>query len=183
MENKQIIIILSIIVVVMIALAFFMFGSSFAKTDSKVDITSNSSLNKEDSLTIHLTDLNGKPITNQAVNITIIGADGVENKKTVITDANGDASLQLNEFNSGNYTVKVNYGGNENFSSCNTTQNLEIKEQSVSSQSSNSDAIYYDSELNLYYNSDGIIVNPDGKHPMHEGESYYDVKNAPRDRN
>lgn len=180
MDNKKIIIILSIILVIMIALGFVLFGSNFTKQDSKINITSNSSLYDGDNVTIHLTDLNGTPIANQIVNVIFVNASGVVKNQTLTTDSNGDASLQLNGLAVGNYTVKVNYNGNENFSACNATQDLGIKEKpSVSSSNSGSGGLFYDPKLNLYYNSAGIVVDPDGNHPMGVGQSYYKLANAP----
>ena len=74
------------------------------------------------------------------------------------------------------------YAGN------NTTQKLTIKEEIVepvaqqSTQSStSSNEIFYDEEINLYYDSNGKIVDPDGQHPQGVGESYSKYRDA-RDR-
>lgn len=135
MEYNKLTIALSIILIVMVVAGFFILNPSIAKTDSCVTITSNSTLYDGDQVSIHLTDLNNTPISNQTVNITIVDANGVENRQVVITDGNGDGNLQLNGLATGNYNINVCYGGNDKFNPSNTTQKLEIKEKVVESNS------------------------------------------------
>ena len=138
MNYNKIIITLVILLVVIVAAGVFFLNPGHAKVDSKVVVSSNSTLNDGDNFTIRLTDLNNTPIANQIVNVTIIDANGGENPQVITTDANGDGSLQLNGLAVGNYTINVTYGGNENYTSCNTTQKLEMKEKVVPSQTSSS---------------------------------------------
>ena len=118
--------------------------------------------------TIRLTDLNNTPISNQRVNITIIDANGGKNPQAVTTDANGDGRLQLNGLTLGNYTVNVTYGGNNNYTVCNTTQRLQMTEKvtpqastTSTSSSKNYDDGYWetsmdaDFEYHTEYYSDG----------------------------
>ena len=158
MDYNKIIIALVIVIVVMIAAGFLFLNPSHAKVDSRVIVTSNSTLHDGDTFAVKLTDLNNTPIANQADNITIIDANGGKNPKTITTDANGDASFQLDGFASGNYTINVTYGGNENYTSCNTTQNMIIKEKEVQSTAQSSSEPYVvgmsDDRCVLYW-SDG----------------------------
>jgi len=142
MNYNKIIIALVIVLVVIVAAGVLFLNPGHAKVDSKVIVTSNSTLNDGDNFTIKLADLNNTPIANQTVNVTIIDANGGENPQVITTDANGDGSLQLNGLAVGNYTINVIYGGNENYTSCNTTQKLEMKEKVVSSQTSSSSSTY-----------------------------------------
>lgn len=128
MDNK-VIMALVIILVIMGLAGLFVLNPTHVKTDTRVIVTSNSTLHDGDSFSIRLTDLNNTPIANQIVNITIIDANGDENHQVVTTDVNGCGSLQLNGLATTNYTVKVSFGGNDNFTSCNTTQKLQMKEK------------------------------------------------------
>ena len=134
----------------MLAAGFLFLNPSHAKVDSRVIVTSNSTLHDGDTFAVKLTDLNNTPIANQAVNITIIDANGGKNPQTITTDANGDASFQLDGFASGNYTINVTYGGNENYTSCNTTQKLEMKEKVIPTQSSSTDSSSASSQKRTY---------------------------------
>lgn len=134
MDNNKIIIALVIVLVVIVAAGVLFLNPGHAKVDSRVIVTSNSTLYDGDNFTIRLTDLNNTPIANQRVNITIIDANGGKNPQVVTTDAKGEGSLQLNGLNPGNYTMNVTYGGNENYTSCNTTQNLEMKKVETQSK-------------------------------------------------
>ena len=168
MDNNKLIIALIVILIVMIAAGIFLLNPGHAKVDSRVIVTSNSTLHDGDNFTIRLTDLNNTPIANQRVNITIIDANGGKNPQAVTTDANGDGKLQLNGLTLGNYTVNVTYGGNDNYTVCNTTQRLQMTEKvtpqastTSTSSSKNYDDGYWetsmdaDFEYHTEYYSDG----------------------------
>ena len=140
MDNNKIIMILVVILVILLVAGFFILNPSTAKTDSKVVVTSNSTLHDGEAFSIRLTDVNNTPIANQTVNITIIDAKGGENHQVVTTDNNGNGILTLNGLTIGNYTVKVNYGGNENYTSCNTTVTLNMEEKVTFTQSDSNHA-------------------------------------------
>ena len=135
MNYNKIIIALVVVLVVMVVAGVLFLNFGHAKVDSNVVVSSNSTLNDGDNFTIKLTDLNNTPIANQTVNVTIIDSNGGENPQVITTDANGDGSLQLNDLAVGNYTINVTYGGNENYTSCNTTQKLTIAEKVTISES------------------------------------------------
>lgn len=168
MDNNKLIIALVVILIIMIAAGIFLLNPGHAKVDSRVIVTSNSTLHDGDNFTIRLTDLNNTPIANQRVNITIIDANGGKNPQAVTTDANGDGKLQLNGLTLGNYTVNVTYGGNDNYTVCNTTQRLQMTEKvtpqastTSTSSSKNYDDGYWetsmdaDFEYHTEYYSDG----------------------------
>ena len=140
MDSNKIIMILVVILVILLVAGFFILNPSTAKTDSKVVVTSNSTLHDGEAFSIRLTDVNNTPIANQTVNITIIDAKGGESHQVVTTDNNGNGILTLNGLTIGNYTVKVNYGGNENYTSCNTTVTLNMEEKVTSTQSDSNHA-------------------------------------------
>ncbi|MEE3490836.1 MAG: hypothetical protein VZR10_08205, partial [Methanobrevibacter sp.] len=143
MENKNIIIILFIIVVILAEVDCFMIlNHSNAKDSTKLKITSDKSQYEGGKLSVILTDLNGTAISKEIVNITITDNKGkVVVDDVVKTNSKGKANLNLN-LKKGKYDVNVTYGGNENYTGNNTTQKLTIKEEevveAVSSQSDNS---------------------------------------------
>ena len=136
-----------------------------------------------DSIKIKLTDGNGTPIASQTVNVTITDKDKASDYHSVVTNEKGMGTLKLDE-DAGKYTVTISYGGNDKYKSSNATKKIIIKEEVVetqttssqsSSSSNNDNSINYDSELNVYYDSNGVIVDPDGKHPQGVGNSYNDL--------
>ena len=131
MNNDKIIIALVVVLIVVLAAGILLLNPGHAKVDSRTIVTSNSTLHDGDNFTIRLTDINNTPIANQRVNITIIDANGGKNPQAVTTDANGEGKLQLNGLTPGEYTMNVTYGGNENYTACNTTQKLEMKEDNL----------------------------------------------------
>jgi len=128
-NNDKIIIALVVVLIVILAAGVLFLNPGHAKVDSKVIVTSNTTLHDGENFTIRLTDLNKTPIANQRVNITIIDANGENNPQTVTTDANGDGNLQLNGLNPGEYTFNVTYGGNENYTGCNLTPKITIEKK------------------------------------------------------
>ena len=192
MENRNIIIILFVIIVILAAaVAFVFFNPTAAKEATTIKITSDKEQYEGGELSVKLTDLNKTPVSKEIVNVTITDKKGkVVVDEVVKTDSKGKAKLDL-KLKKGKYTVNVTYGGNENYTGNNTTQKLTIKEkekvveeptvQQTSESSSPYDGLHYDAEINVYYNDEGIAVNPDGKHPMSEGSRYEDLRDA-RDR-
>ena len=130
MENKNIIIILLAIVVVLAVVAGAMFlQSTDAKEPTKLKITSNKTQYEGGTLSIQLTDLNKTAISKEKVNITITNKKGkVVVNETVKTNSKGKAKLDL-DLKKGKYTVNVTYDGNENYTGNNATQKLTIKEE------------------------------------------------------
>ena len=130
MENKNIIIILLAIIVVLGVVVGAMFlQSTNAKEPTKVKITSNKTQYECGTLSIQLTDLNKTAISKEKVNITITNKKGkVVVNETVKTNSKGKAKLDL-DLKKGKYTVNVTYSGNENYTGNNTTQKLTINEE------------------------------------------------------
>ncbi len=190
MENNKIIILalIAVIAVLLVAMAAMMMPN-MAKQDTKLKFKSNSTLTEGDSLKIKLTDINGTAIEDQTVNVTITDKSGKSDYHTVVTNEKGIGTLKMDK-GAGKYTVNVSYGGNENYTGCNVTKKITIEKEEVveehvsqqsSQSSSSSNEIHYDAEINVYYDSNGVIVDPDGKHPQGVGGSYSDVRDA-RDR-
>ncbi|MBQ2666529.1 hypothetical protein [Methanobrevibacter sp.] len=179
MENKHIIIILLVIIVILIAaIGFVLLDPMHAKEPTKIKITSDMEQYEGGELSIILSDLNKTPISNEIVNVTITNSKGKVVLDDVIkTNSKGKGRLDL-DLEEGKYTVIASYEGNENYTGNNTTQDLTIKEEVVEASaysSSNANSVYYDSELNVYYDSNGVVVDPDGQHPMEVGRQYSDL--------
>ena len=193
MENKNIIIMLVVIIVVLAAIiGFAVLNPMHAKEPTKIKITSNKTLTEGDNFSLQLTDLNKTALSKQKVNITVKNSKGkVVLNKTVKTNDKGKAKLDL-DLKKGKYNVTVSYDGNENYTGNNTTQKLTIKEKDKekvveepvieqsgeSSSSSNDNEIYYDEEMHIYYDSNHVIVDPDGQHPHGVGSSYDAARDA-----
>ena len=150
MENKKIITILLVIIVILCAcLGIMFYQMTNAKQPTKLKITSNKTLYEGDSLSVKLTDKNKTAISNETVSILIVDKDGkMVLNKTVKTNSKGKAKLDIN-LTKGKYAVNVTYDGNKNYTGSNATQNLTVEEvvtQSVSDSSSGN--AYVDSILN-----------------------------------
>ena len=182
MENKNIIIILTVIIVILAVMIGITVLHPFdSKEPSKVKITSNKTLAEGDNLTLQLTDLNKTALSKQKVNVTVKDSKGkVVLNKTVKTNDKGKAKLDP-ELKKGKYNVTVSYAGNENYTANNTTQKLTVKEKVVeaqltsSSSSSNNDpgAYYSRQSLKTYYTGD-IVQEPGGGYMRHLGNNRWE---------
>ena len=130
MEQKNIIIMLVAIIVVLAAvIGFMVLNPMHAKEPTKIKIISNKTLYEGDDLSVKLTDLNKTPLSKEKVNITVKNGKGkVVADDVVKTDSKGNAKMDL-DLKKGKYNVNVTYGGNENYTGNNTTQKLIIKEK------------------------------------------------------
>lgn len=132
MENKNIIIILIAIIVILAAAIGIMFLNPMAaKEQTNIKIISDKEQDAGGELIIKLTDLNNTPISKQIVNVTITNGKGkVVVDDVVKTNSKGKAKLDL-DLEEGKYKVNVTYGGNDNYTGNYTTQKLTIKEEEV----------------------------------------------------
>ena len=128
MENKNIIIILVAIIIVLAGIMGVMFLQQNAKEPSKLKITGNNTLVEGESLSIILMDLNETPIVNQTINVSIIDKEGSVNHKTVVTDENGKATLKINK-NPGKYSINCSFEGNDKYLNSSAFKKIEIKEE------------------------------------------------------
>lgn len=180
-KNKIIILALIVIIVALLVGMAAMVLPNMNKQDTKLTFKTNSTITEGDSLKIKLTDANDTAIANQTVNITITDKDGSNSYYSVVTNQNGTGKLEIHK-SPGKYNVTITYGGNDKYKGCNATKEITIEEhiieQSTAPSSSSGDELYYDEEINVYYNSDGIVVDPDGQHPQGAGESYSSLREA-----
>ena len=184
MENRNIIIILVVGIVVLAAvIGFMLFNPSHnAKDPTKIKITSDKEQYKGGTLKLQLADLNKTPISKQIVNVTVTDKKGkVVVDEVVKTDSKGKAKLDL-KLKKGNYKVNVTYGGNENYTGCNITQKLKIKEKVVKAQETSSSSnggssepsSWYDSEgaYHFYENGQEYVGDPNRQHMTIEQHNY-----------
>ena len=131
--------ILSIIVIILISMLIILcFGSNFSsifKQETDFTITSNSTLNNGDNFTVKLTDSDGELIANKTICISLTDDEGNVNNLNVTTNEKGIASFGINA-NSGNYSAKCVFLGDDNYDSSNVTHKVSIVNRVVSLDSS-----------------------------------------------
>lgn len=163
MENKNIIIILLAIIVILSVIVGALFLQSInAKEPTIIKITSDNEQYEGGELSIKLTDLNKTPIPKEIINITISNEKGeVVVDDVVKTDSKGKSKLDL-DLKKGEYTVNVAYGGNKNYTASNTTQKLTIKKEAqkqVYAYKSDGTPMYSQEEVDSYVKSKYGAVN------------------------
>lgn len=103
-------IIIAVIVILIIAVAAFAFIQANAH-NTKVDVISNSTLKNGDVVQIVLNDEYRNVYPNEKVHIKILDDTGWAENYDVTTDDSGEASVLLQAYENGNYTIHTNYNG------------------------------------------------------------------------
>lgn len=173
MDNNKIIVIalIAIVAVLIIGLAVIMPG--FGKEKSNITIESNDALNQGDSIEINLTAVNGTPIDNETVNVTIKNDTGIVEEKVAVTNDEGIAQVEVTE-DPGNYTVECTFEGNDNFTEDTTTQKIEVEEPEDTTDDGDPGAFYSAQEGRVIYT--GEINNaPDGHRYKHLGYNEWEM--------
>ena len=157
---------LAIIVILAVVAGAMFLQTGNAKEPTKVKIISDKEQFEGGKLSILLTDLNKTAISKEKVNVTITNSKGkVVVNETVKTNSKGKANLDL-DLKKGKYAVNVSYGGNENYTGNNTTQKLTIKEEKVSTSSTQSNGNSYVDEI-LNDPSVKVVKDPYSICPIH----------------
>lgn len=108
MNSKNIIIVVVIVLIVAVG-AFFFIQSNAHNT--QVDVISNSTLKNGDSVQIVLKDEYRNVYPGESIHIKILDDSGWANNYDVVTDDQGEASVVLETYENGNYTIHTNYNG------------------------------------------------------------------------
>ena len=142
MERDKLIIIALIVIIAALLVCVATMIPNTTKQDTNLTFKSNATLTEGDSLKIMLTDVNGTAIVNQTVNVTITDENQTNDYQSVVTDEKGIGTFKLDKY-PGEYNVTISYGGNDNYTGCNSTKKITIEEkpqQTVSESSSSSDS-------------------------------------------
>ncbi len=184
--NKNIIIIAIIVLIIAVVgiFAFSLQQGHDEKINTQITFSSPNTLKNGEAVQFTLKDDKGNAIGGE--NITIIFEEnGVNQTYSIITDAEGNGSLVLNNEIPGTYNVYVSYNGSAKYNGCSSSQTITIEEgtsqqstdtstqESEASEpaannssagtslynggSSNSQNLHYDSQYNFYYDDNGII--------------------------
>lgn len=188
MYKKILIVLIIIVLLVLGGLIAFTNSNGNEISDTRINFLGNKTLKNGDSIEFELTDLKGNSIANQDLKITFAPSEGEAQNFTITTDSQGKGALVVNEQADGNYTVTVTYAGSENYKGCSASQTFKIGEantehtnstytasQSSGQSSGSSSDLSYDSELNVHYDSNGII-----RGGQNDGVSYQEAKNGPK---
>lgn len=103
-------IIIAVIVILIIAIGAFAYIQANSH-NTKVDVVSNSTLKNGDAVQIVLNDEYRNVYPNEIVHIKILDDSGWANKYDVTTGEDGEASVVLQAYENGNYTIHTNYNG------------------------------------------------------------------------
>ena len=176
-KNKIILIVLiAVIAVLIIGLAVVMPG--FGKEKANITIKSNDTISQGDSIEIELMDVNGTPIENETVNVTLTDENGTEDiKVAVLTDDEGVAEVEIDEEDEivGNYTVECTFEGNDNFTEETTTQEIEIVEDVEDTSEDVDYGAFYSQQAGRIIYTGEIHEGPDGNRYRHLGYNEWEL--------
>ncbi|WP_405284829.1 hypothetical protein [Methanobrevibacter sp.] len=182
MENRDIIIIMVAVILVLAAvLGVMFFQSANAKKTSEIKITSNKTLYEGDNLSVKLTDSNKTAISNQSVKITIADKNGkVVANKSVKTNSKGKAKMDL-DLKKGKYVVDVDYKGNKDYSPSHDSYNLNVEAVTATNSAGEIKSMEYTEHSPTFGNYRiiesqqelGVIETSNGEYFVLAGDGYY----------
>ena len=123
MNKNNVLVVILVVIIALIGITVFLMPS---QEESNLSVVSNSSLYVGDSFQINLSDIEGMGIANKSVIVTLNGSDNSSTEFNLTTNEKGLASFVIDK-NPGNYSAFCVFEGDENYTSSNTTQNLEVK--------------------------------------------------------
>lgn len=177
MEKNKIIVIALIAVIAVLIIGLAVIMPEFSKDKSNITIKSNDSISQGDSIKIELTDVNGTPIDNETVNVTVKDKNGTVEKKAAVTNKKGVAKVKMDD-EPGNYTVDCTFTGNDDYTEDTTTQQVEIVDDTEPEPEPQDDydygAYYSEQEGRVIYTGE-IHYAPDGHRYMHLGYNEWEM--------
>ena len=175
MDNKNAIIaILIIIIVVVVAVFALNPGLTNGKTNTQITFLGGDTVHDGDKIEFELKDQQGTALANQNITITYESQNF-----TVQTDSQGKSYLELVNQKPGEHKIKVTFNQTDKYNGCTAEKTIKLEDDgtnatvpssakttnsnstSSSSKGSSSDngfTLYYDTELNEFYGSDGKII-------------------------
>lgn len=173
MDKNKIIIVLLVAIIAILVVGVVAIMPDFNKESSNLTIKSNDTISQGDSIKVKLTDVNGTPIDNETVNITIKDDDGVVEQKSAVTNEKGIAKVKVTE-DPGNYTVDCTFAGNDDFTKNTTIQKVEVKKAvkkaEVTSTSATTDpGAFYSAQAGRVIYTGEVQNAPDGHKWKHLG--------------
>lgn len=124
MDTKKIAIYAIIIIVIVALVSFFYISGNSHNT--KVEVTSNQTLQNGKFVEILLTDEYRNVYPGEVVDIKLLDDSGWAHKYQVTTDDNGEANVELEALENGNYTIHCDYNGTLFNKESHTVDNLII---------------------------------------------------------
>ena len=136
MENNRIIIILLLVIIIVLLACILTVMPNMNKQDVKLAFMSDSTINEGDSIEIQLTDMNGTPLANQSLNVSVTDGNKTD-YHSILTNGDGKATLDIDK-SAGDYGVSVRYDGNSNYRQSSISQNVTVKVPQTTSASTGS---------------------------------------------
>ncbi|MDO5849066.1 MAG: carboxypeptidase-like regulatory domain-containing protein [Methanobrevibacter sp.] len=178
MNNRNAIIIAAIIIVVAIAASMIILNYDTAK-ETNIEIVSNTSLYDGDTISLKLTDEDGKPVAGENITLKFKDSKGWTNEVEVRTNDQGTADYTVSSMEPGNYTLECVYSGSDDHKNSNATLTVTILEEvsqtvsTTSSQTHDSGAFYSPQAGRVVHTGD-VEYAPDGNYWIHKGNNEWE---------
>lgn len=189
MERNQIILAAVIVAIAVIVIGLAVAMPGFGKEKTNITLQGNDTISQGESINVKLTDVNGTPIDNETVNVTITKVNKTGNKtvnktvkkKAVHTNKKGVAKVKIDE-DPGNYTVDCTFSGNDEFEEDTTTTEVEVVDYDDSDYYSEPQYDDYSDPGAYYSGQEGRTIYtgeiheaPDGHRYMHLGYNEWEM--------
>ncbi len=128
MDEKRILIIAGIVVIIAVAATFMLlFSNAEDSSYSRISILGNGSISVNGTLDVKLANDDGVALKDKDITVTLKDSEGnVVFNKTAKTYVNGVANVKLANVSAGSYNVEATFAGDGNYSSCSVSEKLKI---------------------------------------------------------
>ena len=169
--DRKIIIVALIIIIAALIVGMVAIMPNFGKENTNITIKSNDTITQGESVKIELTDVNGTPMDNETVNVTIKDEKGDVDYKSAVTNDEGVAKVKIEE--PGNYTINCTFEGNDNFTENTTAQEVEVVEDVQESDDTSSDDSDSNDDPGAFYSAqEGRVIYTGEVHDAPDGHRY-----------
>lgn len=155
LENKNIIIVLAAVLIVLVFIAGMVF-TSLSKEECNL-IIPHKTISAGGSFVVVLEDAQENPVCNRTVNIQLVDDDGTTIDEDAVTNSKGKAKISVDD--EGKYSVRCSFGGDDKYSSASITGEFIVKKATtevVETQADNVDSSSQNSQREEYQiTSDG----------------------------
>lgn len=128
MDEKRVMIIAGIVVIIAVAATFMLlFSNAEDSSYSRISILGNGSVSENGTVDVKLANGDGIALKDKDITITLKDSEGkVVFNKTAKTYVNGVANVKLTNVSAGSYDIEATFAGDGNYSSCSVSEKLKI---------------------------------------------------------
>lgn len=135
MENRNVIMILMVVIAILAVFLGLMLSGQIIKEESTLSIA-DKTISAGDSVVVKLKDSQGNPIADEQIKVKLTDKNGNEIEDTITTNSKGKAKLKVED--NGNYEFACTFDGNGKYGSASISDKIKVEKATTSKVDSQS---------------------------------------------